>query len=131
MYSRQFSLFHLYPANVILLTFPTPFPQDADEEFVVPHMDIACLQNSLAYQKVLEEPWTYLHNWNTLAPSAQQELAQNFMSTLAQLKTEMAITQGVFDPYAVSQQTTQCVIENTQPEFNSANSTPAPTSSNS
>ncbi|GAA56479.1 hypothetical protein CLF_110974 [Clonorchis sinensis] len=104
---------------------------NADEEFVVPHMDIACLQNSLAYQKVLEEPWTYLHNWNTLAPSAQQELAQNFMSTLAQLKTEMAITQGVFDPYAVSQQTAQCVIENTQPEFNSANSTPAPTSSNS
>ncbi|CAH8560366.1 unnamed protein product [Dicrocoelium dendriticum] len=77
---------------------------NGDEEFVVPHMDIACLQNSLAYQKVLEEPWTYLHNWNTLAPSVQQQLARSFLNTLAQVKGEMAITQGVFDPYIVNEQ---------------------------
>ncbi|VDP24171.1 unnamed protein product [Echinostoma caproni] len=79
----------------------------ADDEFVVPHMDIACLQNSLAYQKVLEEPWTYLHNWNTHAPSVQQELVQNFLSTLGQLKAELAVPQAVFDPYTVNMMNNQ------------------------
>ncbi|THD19083.1 hypothetical protein D915_010245 [Fasciola hepatica] len=78
-----------------------------DDEFVVPHMDIACLQNSLAYQKVLEEPWTYLHNWNTHAPSVQQELVQNFMSTLSQLKAELAVPHAVFDPFAVNKMNSQ------------------------
>nr|CAH8829924.1 unnamed protein product [Trichobilharzia regenti] len=61
-------------------------------------MDISCLQNSIAYQKVLEEPWVYLHNWDSLAPSVQHEVVQSFLSELSTLKTEMAITQGVFDP---------------------------------
>ncbi|KAF5395816.1 hypothetical protein PHET_11622 [Paragonimus heterotremus] len=87
----------------------------SDDEYVVPHMDIACLQNSLAYQKVLEEPWTYLHNWNTLAPSVQQELAHSFMNTLGEMKTEMAVTQGLFDPYTVNQYTAQ-YVEEPQPE---------------
>ncbi|CAL8103425.1 unnamed protein product [Calicophoron daubneyi] len=86
---------------------------NADDEFVVPHMDIACLQNSLAYQKVLEEPWTYLYNWSTLAPSVQQELAQSFLATLGELKSEIAVTQGVFDPYLV----TNTVSENVTAEM--------------
>ncbi|CAH8440775.1 unnamed protein product [Schistosoma turkestanicum] len=71
-------------------------------------MDISCLQNSIAYQKVLEEPWTYLHNWDSLTPSVQQEVAQNFLSELSSLKTEMAITQGVFDPSMFATQDASC-----------------------
>ncbi|CAH8464978.1 unnamed protein product [Schistosoma intercalatum] len=79
-----------------------------DDEFVVPHMDLSCLQNSIAYQKVLEEPWTYLHNWDSLTPSVQQEVAQNFLSELSSLKTEMAVTQGVFDPSMFVNQDASC-----------------------
>ncbi|CAH8462888.1 unnamed protein product [Schistosoma rodhaini] len=71
-------------------------------------MDLSCLQNSIAYQKVLEEPWTYLHNWDSLTPSVQQEVAQNFLSELSSLKTEMAITQGVFDPSMFVNQDVSC-----------------------
>ncbi|KAH8851682.1 hypothetical protein KSF78_0000911 [Schistosoma japonicum] len=78
--------------------------ESQDDEFVVPHMDISCLQNSIAYQKVLDEPWTYLHNWDSLAPSVQQEVAQNFLSELSALRAEMAVTQGVFDPSALVNQ---------------------------
>ncbi|CAH8481148.1 unnamed protein product [Heterobilharzia americana] len=81
-------------------------------------MDISCLQNSIAYQKVLEEPWTYLHNWNSLAPSVQQEVAQNFLSELSSLKSETAITQGVFDPSMFVNQDFSCnlVLEQSQKE---------------
>ncbi|CAH8463178.1 unnamed protein product [Schistosoma mattheei] len=79
-----------------------------DDEFVVPHMDLSCLQNSIAYQKVLEEPWTYLHNWDSLTPSVQQEVAQNFLSELSSLKTEMAVTQSVFDPSMFVNQDAPC-----------------------
>ncbi|KAF6767862.1 hypothetical protein AHF37_07252 [Paragonimus kellicotti] len=96
---------------------------NCDDEYVVPHMDIACLQNSLAYQKVLEEPWTYLHNWNTLAPSVQQELAHSFMNTLGEMKTEMAVTQGLFDPYAVNEYTAQ-YVEEPQPDNGSTRPVP-------
>ncbi|KAA0193835.1 hypothetical protein FBUS_06907 [Fasciolopsis buskii] len=82
-----------------------------DDEFVVPHMDIACLQNSLAYQKVLEEPWTYLHNWNTHSPAVQQELVQNFLSTLSQIKAELAVPHTVFDPYAVTMMNSQSLLD--------------------
>ncbi|CAH8468989.1 unnamed protein product [Schistosoma curassoni] len=71
-------------------------------------MDLSCLQNSIAYQKVLEEPWTYLHNWDSLTPSVQQEVAQNFLSELSSLKTEMAVTQGVFDPSMFVNQDAPC-----------------------
>ncbi|TNN11905.1 hypothetical protein EWB00_004359 [Schistosoma japonicum] len=95
-----------------------------DDEFVVPHMDISCLQNSIAYQKVLDEPWTYLHNWDSLAPSVQQEVAQNFLSELSALRAEMAVTQGVFDPSALVNQDVSYDTASEQKQH--ANSTESP-----
>lgn len=60
-------------------------------------MDISCLRNSIAYQKVLEEPWTYIHNWNSLVPSVQQEILSNFMEELSTIKSEVSVTGGVFE----------------------------------
>ncbi|VDL98777.1 unnamed protein product [Schistocephalus solidus] len=69
---------------------------DHDDEFVVPHMDISCLQNSFAYQRVLEEPWTYIHNWDSLSVSMQQAVMQSFMQELQEIKTGIAYTEGVY-----------------------------------
>uniref|UniRef100_A0A5K3FH67 PAM2 domain-containing protein n=1 Tax=Mesocestoides corti TaxID=53468 RepID=A0A5K3FH67_MESCO len=69
---------------------------DHDDEFVVPHMDISCLQNSFAYQRVLEEPWTYIHNWDTLTVTMQQAVMQSFIQELQEIKTGLAYTEGVY-----------------------------------
>lgn len=69
---------------------------DHDDEFVVPHMDISCTQNSYAYQRVLEEPWTYIHNWDSLTVNMQQSVMQAFMLELQEIKSGNAYTDGVF-----------------------------------
>ncbi|VEL30342.1 unnamed protein product [Protopolystoma xenopodis] len=71
-------------------------PEDSEEEFVVPHMDISCLRTSMAYQKVLEEPWTCLHNWDSLSPSHQQSIMQSLIEELTEIKGYLAISQDVF-----------------------------------
>ncbi len=69
---------------------------DHDDEFVVPHMEISCLQNSFAYQRVLEEPWTYIHNWDSLTIAMQQAVMQSFLQELQEIKSGIAFTEGVF-----------------------------------
>ncbi|VDN12211.1 unnamed protein product [Dibothriocephalus latus] len=59
-------------------------------------MDISCLQNSFAYQRVLEEPWTYIHNWESLSLSMQQAVMQSFMQELQEIKTGVAFTESVY-----------------------------------
>ncbi|KAL3316974.1 hypothetical protein Ciccas_004371 [Cichlidogyrus casuarinus] len=67
-----------------------------DEEFVVPHMDVSCLMNSLAYQKVLDEPWNNIHNWNSLPPSHQNQIMQQFLLEANDVRAAMAISQNVY-----------------------------------
>lgn len=59
-------------------------------------MDISCMQNSYAYQRILEEPWTYIHNWDSLTVNMQQAVMQSFIQELQEIKSGIAYTEGVF-----------------------------------
>ncbi|EUB61461.1 hypothetical protein ECG_02458 [Echinococcus granulosus] len=59
---------------------------DHDEEFVVPHMEIACTLNSVAYMRVLEHPWIYLHNWENLNVGVQNAATQAFFNEAQDIK---------------------------------------------
>ncbi|VDM31904.1 unnamed protein product [Hydatigera taeniaeformis] len=59
---------------------------DPDDEFVVPHMEIACTLNSVAYMRVLEEPFLYLHNWDTLNVNVQKAAMEAFLEEAQDIK---------------------------------------------
>ncbi|KAL5108552.1 hypothetical protein TcWFU_001944 [Taenia crassiceps] len=59
---------------------------DPDDEFVVPHMEIACTLNSTAYMRVLEEPFVYLHNWDSLNADVQKEVMEAFLEEARDIK---------------------------------------------
>ncbi|KAL5109143.1 hypothetical protein TcWFU_006926 [Taenia crassiceps] len=59
---------------------------DPDDEFVVPHMEIACTLNSTAYMRVLEEPFVYLHNWDSLNADVQKEVMEAFLEEARDVK---------------------------------------------
>ncbi|VDK20222.1 unnamed protein product [Taenia asiatica] len=59
---------------------------DHDDEFVVPHMEIACTLNSIAYMRVLEEPFMYLHNWETLNVGVQKAAMEAFFDEAQDIK---------------------------------------------
>eukprot|EP00108_Taenia_solium_P004852 TsM_000946400 transcript=TsM_000946400 gene=TsM_000946400 len=51
---------------------------DRGDEFVVPHMEIDCVLNSIACMRALEDPFTYLENWGTLNVKVQAAAAEAF-----------------------------------------------------
>ena len=82
-YVHPLSNLYFFDANTLILGFCS----DRDDEFVVPHMEIDCALNSNAYLRVLEDPFTYLENWDALNVKAQAAAAEAFFGEAQDIRS--------------------------------------------
>ncbi|KAL5962974.1 hypothetical protein TSMEX_009293 [Taenia solium] len=52
-------------------------------------MEIGCALNSVAYMHVLEDPFTYLENWDTLNVEVQAAAAEAFFDEAKDIKNRL------------------------------------------
>lgn len=60
--------------------------QDLDDEYVIPHMNMICLTNSVAHWTMLSNPDMYLQNLHNLPADAQDRVRQNCQRKLEEIE---------------------------------------------
>lgn len=64
---------------------------DHEEEFVVPHMNISCLVNSLTFMDVMRQPALLLNNFQNLSTSSQKAVFEHTNEELRELESRRCV----------------------------------------